>query len=429
MENKAIQLSKKDKSKLKRQAFITYSIYALIYVFVAFHRNSPGVLKDPIQATFGASIQDFALITGFFFYPYLLMQLPAGILTDKLGPKKIMFISSLVTGLGSFLFSIAPNMMMMYLARALVGLGVSTVFVSLVKVQHTWFSSKQQGLMMGVTGIAANLGALMAQAPLVLLSKTFGWRMTFATLALGSLLLAALSLFFAKEKPSDIGLPSMAEIEGRIVQKPTIHIGEALKSVLSNKNTWLAALSFLGLYTSYIVLFGAFGAAFIQEAYGLELELASSYLMLATLGALLAGLVVGGLSDKWKRRKWPLIGLSLATLAVWVIFVFVKLPLPLLLIVLFLLGFTMSGFSLCWPIANETNDPRYAGISSATVNTIGYMGSAFVPQMMAKIIHQTPSYIGYQRAFLVLIGLIAFGCIVTFLIPETKARNIYHGEE
>ena len=424
MTHERSQITNEQRSKMKRYAWQSYTILAIIYLFVAFHRNSPVVLKGPIQETFNANTQEFALVTSFFFYPYLLMQLPAGILTDKFGPKRIVLFFTSITAIGSLLFGFSSTITMTYLARAMVGLGVSTVFIGLIKIQSTWFPSSKQAFMIGVTGIAANLGALCAQTPLVWLSEALGWRMTFIALGVITAIFVLLVALLVKEKPSDVGLPSMAELEGRVVNRQPVKVSQGLKSVLSNRNTWLAAFVFLGLYTGYIVLFGAFGSAFIQEFYQVELSQASAYLMIATVGALVAGLVIGTVSDSLKKRKLPIIVFMLLTLVAWVVFVYVKLPISLLMVLMFVLGFVMSAFVLCWTIANETNDPRFAGISSAVVNTIGYLGSAIAPSVMANIIDNQPGHYGYQQAFLVIIVLIAIGTVLSFFLPETNAENI-----
>ncbi|MBG9979619.1 MFS transporter [Facklamia sp. DSM 111018] len=417
-------VSQTEIKKVNSYAWVTYAILAVIYMFVAFHRNSPGVMRNSLEEAFNANAQQFAMIGSSFFYAYLIMQVPAGILNDKFGPKKIALIFTTITAIGSVLFGLAQSLTVAYIARFLVGFGVSVMFISLIKIQNTWFPSNKQALMVGITGIAANLGAMFAQTPLVWLSNTIGWRMTFIALGILTAVFVAMIAFFVKDKPEDIGLPSMADIEGREVNRQPVKVTTALKSVLSNKYTWISAVVFFGLYTGYIMLLGTFGTSFVVERYGVSVSQAANYMIVASIGALIAGIVIGSMSDKMKNRKSMLIIYTILTVLAWAIFVYVKLPNMLLIPLLFILGFVMSAFALCWTISNETNDPRFGGISSAVVNTIGYSGSAIAPVIMGNFIDQDPTFAGYQRGFLIVIILIAVGALVAFILPETHAKNI-----
>ena len=88
----------------------------------------------------------------------------------------------------------------------------------------------------------------------------------------------------------------------------------------------------------------------------------------------------------------------------WVIFIYVKLPLTLLSVYLFVFGFMMTAFTLCWTVGNEVNDRRLSGMATGVVNCVGFLGAAIIPVIMGNILDANKNMpeIGYKKAYLVL---------------------------
>ncbi len=256
-----------------------------------------GVVKTDLQETFKIGAAQFANIGSMYFYAYFIMQIPSGILADKLGPKKTVASFSILAAIGSVIFGLAPNIMVAYLGRFMVGIGVSVVFICLIKIQSRWFYAKNFALMVGFAGIAANIGAILAQTPLVIAASTFGWRNTFIYMGLAMVVFAILVVLLVKDDPTDMGLPGMDELEGRPVVVSNIKVMEALKSVMSNKKTWIISLTYIGLYTGYVVLLGTYGVSYITAFYGLSKIEAANLIIAAVVGSMASGLVI---CDNWQ---------------------------------------------------------------------------------------------------------------------------------
>lgn len=207
-----------------------------------------GVFREALQTDFSIGAVEFANIGSMYFYAYFIMQIPSGILADKLGSKKTVSIFSIIAAIGSVLFGIAPNIMVAYFGRFLVGIGVSVVFICLIKIQSRWFYSRNFALMIGFSGVAANLGAILAQTPIVVVAEKFGWRNTFVYMGLAMVFFAILTLLFVKDDPKDMGLPGMDELENRSSDNSDIKVMTALKSILLNKRTWRISLVYIGLH-------------------------------------------------------------------------------------------------------------------------------------------------------------------------------------
>lgn len=413
--------------KVERYRWLIWLILAATYVFVTFHRMSAAVVKDDLQKAFGIGAVQFAVIGSMYFYAYFIMQIPSGILADKIGPKKTVFIFSLIAAVGSIFFGLAPSLNIAYISRFFVGIGVSVVFVCLVKIQSRWFYSRNFALMIGFSGLAANLGAIIAQTPLVIAVNNFGWRNTFVYMGIIMVMFAILTFIFVKDDPTDMGLPGMDEIENRPRVTVNLNIFQALGSILSNPRTWIISIVYIGLYTGYTVILGTFGTPFLMTVYSIKKVEAANYIISAVVGSAVSGLVIGYLSDKFKARKSILIISSVVTLIMWVIFIYVKLPLTLLSVYLFVFGFMMTAFTLCWTVGNEVNDRRLSGMATGVVNCVGFLGAAIIPVIMGNILDANKNMpeIGYKKAYLVLILLVAVSTVFSFFVTETHATNVY----
>ena len=253
---------------------------------------SAAVVKDDLQKAFGIGAVQFAVIGSMYFYAYFIMQIPLGILADKIGPKKTVFIFSLIAAVGSIFFGLAPSLNIAYISRFFVGIGVSVVFVCLVKIQSRWFYSRNFALMIGFSGLAANLGAIIAQTPLVIAVNNFGWRNTFVYMGIIMVMFAVLTFIFVKDDPTDMGLPGMDEIENRPRVTVNLNIFQALGSILSNPRTWIISVVYIGLYTGYTVILGTFGTPFLMTVYSIKKVEAANYIISAVVVS--AGKISGG---------------------------------------------------------------------------------------------------------------------------------------
>ncbi len=68
--------------------WIIWGVLALAYVVVFFHRLAAGVVKEDLMSSFDMNATTFGVVGSLYFYAYMFMQIPSGILADALGAKK-----------------------------------------------------------------------------------------------------------------------------------------------------------------------------------------------------------------------------------------------------------------------------------------------------------------------------------------------------
>ncbi len=106
-------------------------IYVLTagWVVIWIYRTVLSPIYPQISAYFnGATDAQLGSISSFYFLGYVCMQIPSGILVDKLGKKKILLPGFLLFGFGTLIVSIAPSLSIVYLGSVLAGIGCGTYY-------------------------------------------------------------------------------------------------------------------------------------------------------------------------------------------------------------------------------------------------------------------------------------------------------------
>ena len=193
--------------------WLLFAILALAYGFVYFHRNCLSVVADDLATRFQVTARDIGWLGSIYFYCYAAMQFPAGLLSDSVGPRRTVTFSLLLAMAGSLLFALAPTFGVAKLARVMVGLGASMVFIPTMKILAQWFRAREFAFMSGLMQAAGGVGILAATSLLSLLVTYTSWQWSFGIIAAGTLLLVLGSWWIVRDRPADKGWPSIAELD------------------------------------------------------------------------------------------------------------------------------------------------------------------------------------------------------------------------
>ncbi len=228
--------------KTLRRRWVIFWLLSFGYVLVYFHRLCPAVVALDMMRDLKAG----GALTGFlgaaYFYPYALMQLPAGLLSDSWGPRKTITLFFFVAFAGSLILGMATSVFWAILGRTLVGVGVAMLFVPTMKILAEWFRAGEFGLMTGILMAMGGVGSLTATIPLAHLSAWIGWRLSFVAVGVLTLILAILVWRLVQNRPADMGLPSPLE-PGQAGAAP-IPLMQGVREVLTHRWFWPLAIWF-----------------------------------------------------------------------------------------------------------------------------------------------------------------------------------------
>lgn len=424
--------------KMMTYRWAVWSVMAFAFVIVNFHRYAAGVVKTDLVRDFGITGTTFANLGSMFFYIYVLMQIPSGILVDSWGVRKTVTAGIFLAGVGSILFGTASTIGWAFCGRFLVGLGVSAIFIATLKAISQWFREAEFATMSGMTNFVGVFGGIFAQTPLALMISHLSWRTSFVLIGVLSLLCALLCYTIIRNKPSDMGLTSFTEIEGTETKgsntcgpetQPSLLNG--LWSVLTNWRIYPAFLVFFAFYGAFATFATTWGVSYIVDVYGVPSAKAANYVILPILGIALGCAVVCKISDAVRNRKIPMFCFGIIYLLCWVIIVFTgggKAPLPLLLPTLFLLGFSASSYMPVFACVKEINPSEISGVSISVINISGNLGAGLMPLIPGLVMDRYGSILPpvelYHKAFMCCFAATIIGLLLIFFIKETHCRNI-----
>ena len=145
-------------------AWMVWGIGALFYLMAFFQRVAPAVMTDALMREFqiGATALGNSAL---YFYSYVAMQIPTGILADRWGPRRLLSTGALVAGIGTLLFALAPDMLLVGTGRFLIGGSVAVAFVGLLQLSNNWFPPRFYALAAGMALFVGIIGATCAGPP------------------------------------------------------------------------------------------------------------------------------------------------------------------------------------------------------------------------------------------------------------------------
>ena len=406
--------------------YLVFAIISLTYVLVYFHRMCPAVIATDIQNYFGVSGTLLGLLSSAYFYPYAIMQLPAGLLMDSWGPRKTVSFFLILAAIGSVLMGLTPILGLAVLGRVLVGVGVSTVFVSNFKLLTQWFEPGRFAVMGGIFMAMGGVGVLLSTAPLAWISNFIGWRGTFVVVGMLSLVMAFLVFKFVFNQPSDKGWPAISQAPKDIATK-SVSLLTGLKMVWNEKRFWPIALWNFFVVGVFFALAGLWGGPFLMHIYGLSKTSAGGVLSMSAVGLVIGSPFLGVISNHF-GRKAILVGCSLVLIAVSFVFYFFTDALPLFVLYIlffFLCSSTTATAPVVVAYTKELFPLEVAGTSVGLVNLFPFLGGAFFQVIFGAVLSRGEqsggvySLNGYQNIFLLCLFSAIISFVVALLFKET----------
>lgn len=412
---------------VKTKSYLAWLIWGLAaaYFFSDYlARVSPGVMGRELQLAFSVSAVGLGLLSSFFYYPYVAMQIPVGLLVDRYSIRFLLTLMAILTALGCSVFGMAGNIWVAAVGRMLIGFSAAFAFVSALRLAAMWFPPSQLGLLAGLTQALGMWGAAMGEAPVSYLMSFVGWRHTMFSMAVLFIVLAVLIFRFVQDRPS-------YHLVASEKKKPKPHsISKSLGIILSNRQTWFNAVYVGFLFAPTAVIAEFWGPSYLEYGRGLSPHSAAFADGLIFIGWGFGGPLAGWLSDKLGLRR-PLMFLSAACGAILMsaILFFPSLSTWQIYVLFFLYGLTNCGLAMAYALATEINCRSVVGVSIAFANMSSIIIGAALQPIFGQVLEWTVGHkvidiatltaFDFRHAVLLLpvCSLIAF--LAVFKIRET----------
>ncbi len=422
---------------MRRLRWTSYTLVVTGYMLAFFHRMAPAAIATDLQQSFLASGAALGALAAAYFYTYTVMQIPVGVMADTLGIRKIVAIGAALAGVGSLLFGMADTLAVATVGRILIGLGVSSMFISLMKLNSVWFHDRHFGTVGGMSILLGNLGSVLAATPLVWAVSQTSWRNVFVAVGIFSIVLAVLAWLLVRSHPGEAGLPSMRELDGNPAHPPHQgHWFDGLREVMKNRASWPGFLPNLGIGGSLFAFAGLWGVPYLRDVYGMERNVAANHTMLLLFSFAVGAMLCGTLSDRIGKRVPVIVGGIVVYVLCWLPIVFAwHLSAALSYSLFALMGVGASGFTLTWASVKEVNPPSLSGMATSVVNTGSFLGAAVLQPLVGWSMDQgwdgkllagarVYSEQNYQTGLGIMLGFAVAGLFGAMFIRETNCRYI-----
>src|SRR5271170_6528270 len=171
-----------------------------------FDRINLSVSRDALLVSFGLSLVAFGYLSSAFSWTYAILQMPAGVLLDRWGVRRVGRISALLWSVASFAAAAAPGLNWFFGARLLLGVSESPTFPANAKALGYWFTREERSLATAITDAAAKFSTAVGVPLIGLLLFYFGWRWSFAATGVISFLYFVLFSIVYRNPSEDKGL-------------------------------------------------------------------------------------------------------------------------------------------------------------------------------------------------------------------------------
>ena len=409
-----------------------WGLGGLLYLVAFYQRVAPAVITDKLMTEFAIGAAALGNLSAFYFYSYVAMQIPTGIIADRWGPRRLLTAGAAIAAVGTALFAAAPSLWWANAGRLLIGASVAVAFVSMLKLASHWFAPRQFPLVSGMALFVGIVGAVFAGRPLRAVVESFGWREVMAASAALTAVLAAVIWLRVRDDPADAGYASHFSGSHDGAQHTAVLRG--LAEILSYRNTWLLFLTPGGMAGAVLTFAGLWGVPYFTQTYGMtpkEAALLTSTMLVAWA---LGGPLLGTASQRLGRRKPLYVASCAAALAGWSVFVFLPpLPMPALLALLIVLGFCSGNIIIGFAFIKESVPARLTGTASGLINTGVMMGAMVLQPAVGWMLdrHWQGTQEGgvrlydlaaYQAGFALLLGWVAVSLILISLSRETYCK-------
>lgn len=418
-----------------RLAWTVWGMGALFYLIGFFHRVAPAVITTELMQTFGISASALGNLSALYFYAYVAMQIPTGILADIWGPRRLLSAGALVAGCGAVLFAVATNLFWAGLGRFLVGGSVAVAYVGILKLAMNWFPPHLYAMIAGLGLLAGIVGAVFAGVPLRLLVDSFGWRPGMLAAAAVTLFIGVLVWCLVRDNPAQMGYADLAGNQDGQAANGSAHPLRNLKAVLGYGNIWLLFLAPGGMVGAVLTFSGLWGVPFLITHHDMSPSGAAALTTTMLVAWALASPVIGRLSDRIGRRKPLFITGSLASILAWFLVIYLGKITPAALAVLYIFtGIVSASFISCFAHAKESVPLHLSGTATGVMN----MGIMLGPMVMQPAVGwmldrqwqeamlagaRIYSLKAYQTGFLLMLAWVVLGMIMLALSRETHCRQ------
>ena len=420
-------------------ALVAWSMWGLgvVFYFIGFYqRVAPAVMTGELMRDFSLDGAALGQLSAYYFYSYVAMQIPTGLLADSWGPRKLLTAGAAGAAAGALLFGLGHNLVWASIGRLLIGGSVAVAFVVNLKLANHWLPPRRFALATGLGLLVGILGAVSAGVPLKLLVAAFGWRPVMITTGLITLVLAVVIWIYVRDDPADRGYQSLIQDQTGPNGAESANPLRGLKAIFHYRNTWFLVLAPGGIVGPILAFNGLWGVPFLKVRFGITEAQAAAICSTMMIAWALGGPLIGGLSDRIGRRKTLYLYGNVAAFLGWIALIYLTdLSLPIFTAIAIITGLASGGMIVSFAYGKESVPTRLAGTVSGVINAGVMIGPMILQPVIGLFLDARWSgqmeagarvydLAAYQVGFTPMLVWTALAIVATGLTRETYCQQV-----
>ncbi len=351
-------------------------LLASLFFFYAFAtRVSPSVMVDALMRDLAIGAAVLGNLSAIYFYVYASLQIPLGVMLDRIGPARLLAGGALVAAAGCALFALSGSVTSAYAGRLLIGMGTASSWVGTLAVIAQNFPRRRFAVLAGGTQAFGMVGAIAGQVPLSMIVEAHGWRAGMWSLGIAGAVLGLLIFLVVRDR--------------RAVAVRSIGSREGLRRAIGNAQTWLCGLFGMAMVGPLTAFAGLWAIPYLMQVHGMDRAGAAAIASLMFVAWAVGSPIMGAISDRLGRRKPVMVaGASAATILLCALPLMHHAPVGVLVALVIAAGLASSVYVVGITLARESNPDEISGTVLGLVNTLVVGSGAVLQPLIGYVLDQ-----------------------------------------
>lgn len=410
-------------------SWLPWAIWLIATGFVLYQfqlQMCSGPMVKSLMQDFSITALGAGILSSTYYYVYALMQMPAGMLIDRFGARRLLSISSAVCMIGCLLFATTSYLLVAELGRVLMGAGSAFAFVGALYLIGQWFPPSRFAMLLGMSDMIGSIGSLLSNIALAASVAAFSWRSSMLVAAAIAGLLTILNVLVIRDRPP-----------GKSVSREPIDFSaflQQVKALFQHRELWIHGL-YVGIMFAVVTVFcGMWGIPLISLQAHISNTMATTMMSITFAGLGVSCPIMGWLFPRVRRPRWMLAGCSL--IAALIITIVVYFP-PHHLVdygaLMFLMGMVMSAYVFNFGLIQEITQPEVRTTANGFVNMLCVGLIPLYQPLIGFLLHKTSSHqivagqevytiANYQLALSVIPITLLIAAVLALMLPKHERQ-------
>ena len=385
-----------------------------------------GIVAEQVRDRLDVSEHAIGMLSAVFYVAYSIAQFIGGIMLDRLSPRWILGVSSLVAAVGCVLLANASTMGVTVVGRVVLGIGLSTSFLGAIYLARIWFPPQRFAVMSSISQLSTNLILAFMLIGLSVTQTIPPLHAAMIGMAVGYVVLGV-AIFLLVSRPGNAAAAPQGDSD--------VGIGSQLRTVVGVRQFWFGTAFFASVF-GVLIAWNDLWGIMNQRAYGRTLEMATALTSTGAIASGVGGLLLGWISDRLgKRSRITQISIWLLTLTMALVLFLPRLPTAGVFVLLFVFGFLLGSNILGFAQIGQHIPDNAQATAFGLMTSVGFLTGAGLDYVIGVLVGEAPpagtdiAVTHYRGALIPLLVVLGIGALCSIALKDrTPAVNPLPGQ-